>query len=498
MPGDLELDKALTRELFLEPGTNPHETLPCGRCHTDVQVPYEIAKKFNLPAPLKTEGDSSILLCEECHGDRYHSFHPVNFDVKELGDKIDETGIFPLETIVEGIDKLTCTTCHDLHFPHNRIQLLRGYPVAPRPSGKEFSTRVEFCEACHDSEEVKAFSGHWEAKADKKCNLCHLGFRKPGVPGPLKRQINQSCGICHPIPRGKRPHFYRYNPFPDFTKSELEGYGLSLDRGRYTCTTCHTHHRSNESKGFLRAAFITVISKSLRVNPHQTTRFCQNCHPFDPQPPGTPDAVAPLWEEDVTRLCRGCHSKKDALKMDHPLGMPSGMNIPDGWALRKDGSLGCQTCHLAGHGPFDPDNPHMLRGGEQVERNDICFNCHNREEYVGRDIHLEVAEFTGCEFCHIVKERTALRPEGKVGDLLAEPTLLCLLCHNPLPHPASSDHTVLLKQHSFVSLDPDLTPLTMGKITCHSCHDAHSTDVEERYLRRTRLGAIMCSSCHPL
>ena len=69
-----------------------------------------------------------------------------------------------------------------------------------------------------------------------------------------------------------------------------------------------------------------------------------------------------------------------------------------------------QTCHLAGHGPPDPDNPKMLRGGGYTERSEVCFRCHLRENYRNRDIHAEVREFEGCEFCHIVKERTALRP----------------------------------------------------------------------------------------
>jgi predicted CXXCH cytochrome family protein len=184
--------------------------------------------------------------------------------------------------------------------------------------------------------------------------------------------------------------------------------------------------------------------------------------------------------------------------MHHPLPAPSeAVGIPEGWKLRKDGSLGCQTCHLAGHGPPDPKNLNMLRGGPYEERNEICFRCHHRGSYEGRDIHVEVGEFGGCEFCHIVKERTALRPEGKVGDLLAEPNFLCLLCHAVPPHPASADHTVRPRKYSFLNIDEEVTPLFRGKITCHSCHDSHSTEVDDRFLRKVGTDPLVCHYCHP-
>ncbi len=499
IPTDLDLDRATEKEIYLEPGPNPHDAFPCRRCHEGkgTDLTYEMASKYDLEIPLTTEGDSSVLLCEECHGEGYHSFHSVNFAVKRLADRIDELEIFPLQTIVEGYNKFTCNTCHDVHFPHTRNRLLRGFAVSPSADDISFYGRVDFCRACH-GDEILAISGHREEKPDDKCNFCHLGYRKPGVPGPLKRRLNESCVICHPLPRGSRPHFYSYNPFPDFEREELDGYGLFLEKGQFTCHTCHTHHRPADSSKFLRPAFVSIVSKSLRVTPHKTTRFCLNCHPFKPPPIGTPNAVAPLWEEDVTRLCRGCHGKEGALQMHHPMPAPSeAVGIPEGWKLRKDGSLGCQTCHLAGHGPPDPKNLNMLRGGPYEERNENCFMCHDRSGYEGRDIHVEVGEFGGCEFCHIVKGRTALRPEGKVGDLLAEPNFLCLLCHAPPPHPASADHTVRPRKFSFLNIDEEVTPLFRGKITCHSCHDSHSTEVDDSFLRRVASEPLVCRNCHP-
>jgi hypothetical protein len=139
----------------------------------------------------------------------------------------------------------------------------------------------------------------------------------------------------------------------------------------------------------------------------------------------------------------------------------------------------------------------MLRGGDYVERSDVCFHCHDRGAYRGRNIHADVAGADSCDFCHVVKNRTALSPEGTVGDLVAEPSLLCLLCHSPPPHPASSDHTGRPHKHSFVTLDEEITPLTMGKVTCHTCHDSHSPSLEENYLRKTGAATLVCDNCHP-
>lgn len=497
IPADLDLDRAPATEYFLESGPNPHDAILCTTCHVGANVTYDMAKKYGLTFPLVTEGDSSALLCEECHEEVYHSFHPVNFAVKDLKESIEKAAVFPLETLVEGYDKLTCATCHDVHYPHTRNRLLRGFAVSPADDDS-FSSRNDFCRACH-GEEVRSIAAHWEEPPGKKCNLCHLGFVKPGVPGPLKRLVNESCVVCHPLPRGERPHYYSYNPFPDFERSELEGYGLVLEKGLFTCTVCHSHHRPEKADAFLRPGFVDLVSKSIRVNPHRTTKFCQNCHPFTPPPVGTEGAAAPLWEEDVTRLCRGCHSKEGALKMFHPLSAPTreGM-VPEGWTLRRDGTLGCQTCHLDGHGPRDPINPKMLRDGRGYEeRNEICFKCHNRDDYASRNIHEEIIEFKGCELCHIVKERTALRPEGKIGDLLAEPSLLCLFCHSPLPHPASADHTGKPQEQSFVDLNVEITPLTMEKVTCHTCHDSHAPKIENNLLRRAGRDPLVCHNCHP-
>lgn len=496
VPDDLQLDKAPEKLVRTEPDPNPHAALPCERCHTKKEASYDVAKKFGIRMPLAMGGESAILLCEQCHKD-YHGFHPVNFPVKRLAEAVARAGVFPLETPVEGYGKITCTTCHAVHFPHTGYRLLRGFPVDPKTGEGAFRNRLDFCRSCHGDDELKALSGHAAVEGDQGCSLCHLARDISGKIGGLKRRLNETCAVCHPPAAGKPAHFYAYNPFPEFKREELDSYQVSLLQGRFTCATCHMHHRTRPAAPRLKPAFVTVVSKSVRINPHRTAWFCQNCHPTVPPPPGTWGATAPLLEEEVTRLCRRCHAKESTPQMHHPLAAATPrVAVPADWPLRKDGTMGCQTCHLAGHAPQDMANPNWLRGGPYRLRNEVCFRCHREEEYRRRNIHAEVVRFDGCEFCHVVKERNVVRPEGKIGDLLAEPNLLCLPCHSPLPHPASAEHTVRPKDYSFLNIDDKKAPLTGGTITCHSCHDSHSGNTAAKLLRPPGRGAI-CKSCHP-
>ncbi len=496
VPEDLQLDRAPEVLVRARTVPNPHAAIPCARCHTGSEKSYAVARRFAIRMPLVTEEEGSIVLCEQCHKD-YHALHPVNFPVRRLAEAVAQAGVFPLETPVEGYNKITCITCHDVHFPHTAQSLLRGYPVDDQVGGAPFRTRLEFCRSCHGGEEVLAYSGHRSTDGDARCGLCHGARDISGAIGPLKHGLNSACAFCHPVVRGVEPHFYEYNPFPGMPQEALNGYGIALEQGRFVCATCHRHHRPGPQTPFLKEGYVAAATRSIRINPHRTTRFCLNCHPVDPPPPGTPGAVAPVIEEDITRLCRGCHAKDGALQMQHPLARRAGgIAVPAEWPLAKGGTLGCQTCHLAGHGPRDAENPRFLRGGPYRARNEVCFRCHREEVLRGRNIHAEVADKGGCEFCHEVTDRTALHPEGRAGVLLAEPNLLCLPCHGAPPHPGSATHTVRPRPADFLMMDEKRVSRFLDKITCHTCHDSHGTAGENKYLRT--VGRVpICTTCHP-
>jgi len=494
LPDDLRLDLYPEIELRADPEPNPHSSFPCERCHVGTESSYEVARRYRVAMPLVTEGDNPILLCESCHpGD--HGAHPGNVRVGRLGPAIEAAGVFPLLQLVEGYERITCTSCHAVHFPHTASALLRGFPVDRRTDGAPFRTRLDFCVACHGAEAVRLLSGHGTRDGDAGCALCHGPRDIAGHVGDLRPDLNATCSLCHPATPGKTRHFYRFNPFPEIGREDLPAYGVVLDGGRFTCATCHLHHAEGAPPSALAEGFVAVAGRSTRINPHETRQLCIVCHPVNPGPIGS-GGPAPLAEEDRTRLCRRCHARDGALRMQHPLAAGDGRAVvAEGWPLRDDGTLGCETCHLPGHPPPDPGNPRFLRGGPYAERNAVCFRCHRRGEYTGRNPHAAAGREDECALCHEITGRSAVNPAGKAGPLLAEPNLLCLRCHSPPRHPAASEHTVLLRARSFLAVDRERIPITLGKVTCHSCHDSHAAAGGD--LLRAEGPGFLCAACHP-
>jgi predicted CXXCH cytochrome family protein len=369
--------------------------------------------------------------------------------------------------------------------------------VDERTGGAAFRTRLDFCRSCHGSEEIVALSGHRTSSGEAGCGLCHGTRTDPELAGALKKGLNRACAFCHPPAVGRSAHYAEYNPFSELKPEAQQAADVELLQGRYTCATCHRHHRPTDGTPFFKPGFVVAVSKSFLVNPHQSTRFCLNCHPGTPPAPGTDGAEAPLVDADVTRLCQRCHEQPGALQMHHPLGAPSAEAVvPAGWPLRADGRLGCQTCHLAGHGPADSANPQFLRGGPYRQRNEVCLLCHVDASVPARNIHAEIAEGAGCDFCHERAVPTLDPVQAKVGPTRAEPSLLCLRCHAAPPHPASAVHTVRPRPSSFLKIDEKAAPLALGKVTCNTCHDSHALVASNRFLRVNGEQPI-CTSCHP-
>ncbi len=122
-------------------------------------------------------------------------------------------------------------------------------------------------------------------------------------------------------------------------------------------------------------------------------------------------------------------------------------------------------------------------------RTDICFKCHEKDEYRIFDPHNQLNEngdiiAEKCLYCHIEKpdEINATYQDVK---FIANPGLLCQRCHGEQRnHPANAPHLLipsvkiltLMKEGEqlfgiIFSLDKD------GKIICSTCHNPHEKGV---------------------
>jgi len=79
----------------------------------------------------------------------------------------------------------------------------------------------------------------------------------------------------------------------------------------------------------------------------------------------------------------------------------------------------------------------------------------------------------------------------------SEPSVLCLRCHDVLPHPAGFDHTLTLDDALAKKLSR--IDLYQGKtIVCSTCHNPHIGQSADFKLRDFALAYKACPGCHKL
>ena len=274
--------------------------------------------------------------------------------------------------------QVVCITCHFIHAADADRALLRGFPGSDKP-GLFDTGRI--CAA-------SATAPGWRS-----------GPRTPGTsapapsatrPGPQPGQKatvtpagSKLCEFCHGF-KGEA-HYAGVNPFKE----------------PQDCTGCHDPHLGKDHPARLKAGYFDPIRDTVTLNPHRKRTLCFACH-ADGKP-------GPLRGATTVALCQRCHGSGEIPGMSHPMTkVPAGYTIPPGWPL-TDGALTCLTCHVPGHPPGavagrpdEPaDPPHLLRGGEAGSRTAVCFQCHAKDQWAGRNPHQEAArKKTGCTLCH--------------------------------------------------------------------------------------------------
>jgi predicted CXXCH cytochrome family protein len=444
---------------------NPHADIECTYCHLDTpRFGIDTRDTVNF---WRAEGDEPHL-CERCHGPEAN-FHPLGItpDAKRMGTRI--PAHLPLGSTEAVRGQVVCITCHFVHAANADFALLRGFPGSDQPG--LFTSWQQLCRECHGDGLGKR-SPH--AGDERSCAFCHSTQPQAGKPAVVTPAGRRLCEFCHGFKR--EDHYAGITPFkepPD-------------------CTGCHDPHLGKDSPARLKAGYFDPIRDTVTINPHRKRTLCFACHAE-----GKP---APLSSAATVAVCQRCHGSGKISGMSHPMTkVPPGYAIPQGWPL-ADGALTCVTCHLPGHAdgtiPGRPDEPagarHLLRT-VTAERTGICFRCHAKSQWTGRNPHQDAAiKQTGCTQCHAVNPE-----EGDTESFVADINIVCLACHENPEHPGGIRHTVTLGPD--MPEIPGSLPLGTGRrITCATCHDPHLESPAGHRLRGGNEPPAFCLRCHKL
>lgn len=449
---------------------NPHATLDCNYCHSDTPT-FGVDTRATVTF-WRAEGDEPAL-CERCHTPD-QNFHPLGVapGPGHLGTRRPEH--LPLGETEAVRGQVVCTTCHFIHAATDDTALLRGFPGSDQP--RLFPTWQSLCRECH-GEGLEKRSPH--AGDDRSCAFCHAAKPQPGSTVTLTPVGRQLCHFCHGV-LGKE-HFAGVNPKPDVSAQD--------------CVACHDPHLGKNYPARLRDGYFDPIRDAVTLNPHRRRTLCFACHA----------STGPLRAPTPVALCERCHGSGKIPGMSHPMAkVPAGYTIPEGWPL-TDGVVTCLTCHFAGHvpgavagRPDEPaDAPHLLRGGVRGDRNAVCFRCHDRRRWAGRNPHRDAAQKkTGCNQCH-AKDPVWGVDRANTVTFVADINIVCLACHDATDHPGGVIHTVTLKPG--MPEPPELLPLGTGRrITCATCHNPHVDPPVGHRLRGIKEPVAFCARCHKL
>ena len=288
-----------------------------------------------------------------------------------------------------------------------------------------------------------------------------------------------------------------------------------------------------------------VIEFEQVPNPHWRTDACNACHMGAAAAGGK---MPPLRTEDIDGLCGNCHDPSMVAEYIHAVGMepPDEFldRMPDDFlaALERGGQvITCIMCHdlplqcEEKRFPQQEINPFFFRGGPYTERTDLCFNCHDPEDYERYNPHDQVTDegeldTEQCFFCHnTTPNRTVVRSIDDVSFNVAEELeKLCTGCHPYQPHPGGSwfsstgnregggpnhlkvpPERIRRRMEKMVRETGAVMPLEpeTGRIFCATCHNPHERGVQyypradvgaDGYKRLRRGKFEICMACHDL
>ncbi|MEW6647360.1 MAG: cytochrome c3 family protein [Pseudomonadota bacterium] len=275
-------------------------------------------------------------------------------------------------------------------------------------------------------------------------------------------------------------------------------------------------------------------------NPHWRRDGCAACHVGDP-------AAVQLRQTDANMLCNSCHETASVSAYIHAVGMtppPEFVErMPDDFyqaVVRNGNVVSCLTCHdlpmqcKEERSREQGLNPFFFRGGPYVARTELCFRCHDRQQYERFNPHDQISDEgvldgARCFVCHsaMPDRKTARGVTDVQFNVVEQLSQLCTGCHPWRMHPGGGwaryapgslgkggpNHMVVpsaqvLERIAGIELEgKEMLPLDpiSGKVTCATCHNPHErgvqfqarADVGADGIRRLRRGVQeICVTCH--
>jgi DmsE family decaheme c-type cytochrome len=269
---------------------------PCDGCHDEVSTTFHRNPHLHASLPSGPVGLGTV--CETCHGD---------------GTRHAEEGDPELIFVPRSVaDDPACLTCHGDFRPESRIRVT-GLRSAPHPAA---GVGCVGCHAIHEENQQAAF--------DSGAILRRSLLREP---------VNDLCDGCHPTQLGEHEKPFSHR----------------LDRGGFTCASCHDPHAWERTEASLKRSrdgrapcFECHADKQGPfVFEHVTDVVgdCWTCH----EPHGSNNPMM-LVRSTVTQLCLECHSTA------HMASDALGSQPPSFHDLRSARYRECTLCHVAVHG----------------------------------------------------------------------------------------------------------------------------------------------------
>jgi len=407
-------------------GRTPHESGPCGVCHSF----HQFARN---PEPSASDPTG---LCFTCHRENQCAGKATGLPLSHpttVGEKYMPTDnkLFLFDDKEGGRTKsLACLTCHD---PHEASQ---AHFLNNKPD--------ELCSTCHSTQSLALTGPHdftrhpqlvngkgHTAEKIGKCGFCHAVHDAygpamwaatkdtPTGPDDMCKQCHRTGGLAaeSPVPELRHPIGPETTTAAQKSTCRLPLFNDKCeisDRGYIACASCHDPHAGLSDPEHLLRKGDRPLAGSMCLQCHDQVRnmpismhsetiiseyarntgidiptvACGPCHVAHVKPGMAADGMwaGPLGPTNYppdAQKCLGCHgpngNASPAKPVEHPAVAMQNINpsaapgfmplVDETGAAGTEGRISCSTCHLP-HGRI-PDNKYPAIDPNKITRNEL-------------------------------------------------------------------------------------------------------------------------------